>query len=630
MNRYKVLLENERKILTCIKKLIREVNGKKRHMNEKKNADENMSPNEKIIRDSWKSLKNKTKVFETIPLMFAVTDKENLTSNDMISILNKNYDWDPAGKDWMLTLLNKIKDDEKAFQTFNDVVIAGTVNPNAPTLKAIYGGNKVDGFIHANITNFYAKLKSVSKHNEQSKTFTADVVLFWGPGRVQDAFQGDLLKSMKPAGESLVKLKDDSTVMACVSLKALNGRVGKVTTLFQSKFGKNVLPSPTNEGVADMVKDTISKMKDVGSNFVKKVTALMTKFTDWAKEIKSHIIDIFSPTSKSVVDAQVKIKKMSEDAEAVLKEFDKEIVEHMNRSGKPITEDEAENAPIPITSCFRDQLLDWYAKFDNDTKQYNTIFNQFQNTVKEYSTKNFFRVKFESLSDDNREFIDELKRITGMIDSVKTATTGSGKLTSGGKVAKCSELLNGTIPFTFTRKELKNILMSNANFIAIAVLNNMINSYLKTVNTSDTKAAVASLVKFATEINAEAIFGGAVDVPLIKYDGINIIKYDSRNKYEVKHNSKMVEYFSSIKTLPIIALKILPVKSKSIDVSTYYSISVFSLSDYKGSTDSTPMDKDFVYNFISFSCISGKSFTFAVEINETLNGELVSKKLAEN
>jgi hypothetical protein len=91
MNRYKVLLENERKILTCVKKLIREVNGKKRHMNEKKNADENMNPNEKIIIDSWKSLSNKTKVFETIPLIFAVTDKENLTANDMIGILNLSY-----------------------------------------------------------------------------------------------------------------------------------------------------------------------------------------------------------------------------------------------------------------------------------------------------------------------------------------------------------------------------------------------------------------------------------------------------------------------------------------------------------------------------------------------------------
>ncbi len=256
------LLERADKIIDSVNVTI----GKKKYINEAPKADEKMNPNEKIIRDSWKSLSNKTKVFETIPLIFAVTDKENLTANDMISILNKNYDWDPAGKDWLLTLLAKIKNDKKAFQTFKDVVIAGTVDPGAPTLKELYGGNKIDGFIHANITKFYAKLKSVSKYNQQSKTFTADVVLFWGPGSVQDAFQGDLLKGMKPAGESLIKLKDGSTVMACVSLKALEGRVGKVTTLFQSKFGINVLPTPTNEGVADMIKNAISKMKDSGSN----------------------------------------------------------------------------------------------------------------------------------------------------------------------------------------------------------------------------------------------------------------------------------------------------------------------------------------------------------------------------
>lgn len=627
MNRYKLLVENERRILNSVKKLIREVNGKKIPMKEAPDVSKEMSTNEKIIIDSWKSLSNKTKVFETIPLIFAVTDKENLTAKDMIGILNKNYDWDAAGKDWLLTLLEKIKDDKKAYQTFNDVVIAGTVNPDAPTLKELYGGNKVDGFIHANITKFYKKLKSVSKHNKDSKTFTADVVLFWGPGSVQSAFQGDLLKGMKPAGESLIKLKDNTTVMACVSLKALQGRVGKVSKLFQSKFGVDVLPSPTNEGVADMLKNTISNMKDVGSNVMKKITEYMTKFTDWAKEIKSHIVNIFSPTSKSVVDAQVEVKEISDSADALLKEFDKEIVEHMNRSGKPITE-ASEDEPIQITACFRDQLLRWYAKFDNDTKQYNKIFNEFQNTVKEYSTKNFFRVKFESLPENNREFLEELKRIEGIIDSVKKAKEDQTK--TGKSSNKCYVLFNGTTPITFTRKELKNILMSNANFVAISMLNNMVNNYLKTVKTSDIKTAVTSLVKFATEINAEAIFGGAVDVPLIKYNGINIIKYDSRDNYEVKHANKMVEYFSSIKTLPIIGLKITPVRNKSTAVSTYYSISMFSLSDYKGSTNPTPMDKDFVYNYISFYCISGKSFSFAVESGSTVSGESVSKMLQES
>ena len=627
MNRYKLLVENERRILNSVKKLIREVNGKKIPMKEAPDVSKEMNTNEKTIIDSWKSLSNKTKVFETIPLIFAVTDKENLTAKDMIGILNKNYDWDAAGKDWLLTLLEKIKDDKKAYQTFNDVVIAGTVNPDAPTLKELYGGNKVDGFIHANITKFYKKLKSVSKHNKDSKTFTADVVLFWGPGSVQSAFQGDLLKGMKPAGESLIKLKDNTTIMACVSLKALQGRVGKVSKLFQSKFGVDVLPSPTNEGVADMLKNTISNMKDVGSNVMKKITEYMTKFTDWAKEIKSHIVNIFSPTSKSVVDAQVEVKEISDSADALLKEFDKEIVEHMNRSGKPITE-ASEDEPIQITACFRDQLLRWYAKFDNDTKQYNKIFNEFQNTVKEYSTKNFFRVKFESLPENNREFLEELKRIEGIIDSVKKAK--EDQTTTGKSSNKCYVLFNGTTPITFTRKELKNILMSNANFVAISMLNNMVNNYLKTVKTSDIKTAVTSLVKFATEINAEAIFGGAVDVPLIKYNGINIIKYDSRDNYEVKHANKMVEYFSSIKTLPIIGLKITPVRNKSTAVSTYYSISMFSLSDYKGSTNPTPIDKDFVYNYISFYCISGKSFSFAVESGSTVSGESVSKMLQES
>ena len=133
------------------------------------------------------------------------------------------------------------------------------------------------------------------------------------------------------------------------------------------------------------------------------------------------------------------------------------------------------------------------------------------------------------------------------------------------------------------------------------------------------------MIKFATEINAEAVFGAAIDVPLIKYDGKVIVKYGSRNTYESNHTKKMVEFFNSARTIPIIGLKISPVQSKSSDVSSYYSITLYCLSDYKGSDSSKPKDVDFMYNQIAFKCNSGSEFTFVVESDNVVTGESVSR-----
>lgn len=587
-----------------------------------------MNANEKFIEQSWKSLSNKTKVFESIPLIYAVSDKEDLSADEIISILNKPYDWDPAGKTWLLTVLKKIKNDTKAFDTFKKVVIAGTIDPGAPSLKDLYNGQPVSGFIHNNITKFYAKLKSVSKYNEKSKTFTADVVLLWGDGKVQDVFQGDLLRGMKPDAESLIKLNDGKTIMACVSLKALEGRVGKVTTLFVDKFGgeqistNESISEPIAEGVMDLFKNAVSTVKDAGSTVIKKAKEYVADFTEWVKNAKDELTDIFTPSSKYVSDSQVEVKEMQEDAEDVLAAFDEEIVEHFNRSGKPITE-ASDDEPIQVSACFRNKILTWYSKFNNNTKKYNTVFTDFQKIVSEYSTKNFFRLRFESLPTQSKEYQNKMREIESIIKRVKSAKENTTGMVS--KKQKCQPLYEGSKPLAFTRKELKNMLMSNANFVAISMLSRMVEDYLRKTNKRNTKDAITNLVKFATQINAEAIFGGAIDVPLIKYNGKVIIKYGSRDKYEDNHTKNMVEYFNSAKTIPIIGLKITPSSGKAGEIATYYNITIFCLSDYKGSAGSKPKDSDFVYNEIAFKCNSGSEFTFAVEADKTRSGDSVTK-----
>ena len=93
MENFNSLLKNKRQIIKSVRKTLKET-----RINEAP-APVKMTANERFIEQSWKSLPNKTKVFETIPLIFAVSAKSDLTAEDMITILGQPYDWDASGKE---------------------------------------------------------------------------------------------------------------------------------------------------------------------------------------------------------------------------------------------------------------------------------------------------------------------------------------------------------------------------------------------------------------------------------------------------------------------------------------------------------------------------------------------------
>ena len=96
MENFNSLLKNKRRIIKSVRKTLKET-----RISEAP-APVKMSANERFIEQSWKNLANKTKVFETIPLIFAVSSKSVLTAEDMITLLDKPYDWDSSGKEWLL------------------------------------------------------------------------------------------------------------------------------------------------------------------------------------------------------------------------------------------------------------------------------------------------------------------------------------------------------------------------------------------------------------------------------------------------------------------------------------------------------------------------------------------------
>lgn len=623
----KKMKSKEQRILSEVRHLLSEKDTTKSKSNDK------LTKGQKIVIDSWNALKNKTKVFETIPLIYALSDKKELSLNDMMTLLKKNYDWDSEGRDWLMSLIKKINFDPSAEKTFIEKVVKTAISESGPSMKEIYGGKKIDGFIHGSITKFYAALKKNSKHSDESKTFTADVVLIWGPQtayKINKIIDGDLLKKLTSDKNSLVTLSDNKTVIACVSLKALEGRVGKVTSIFSAMLGtsaKTESSLPISEGITDSLKNALKSAGKFGAELLDKVKDSYNKFTNWVKGIGSLIKSIVSPSNPIVLQGQAKNEEILADAENVLRSFDQLVVDHYNKLGKPITE-VSETDEIEITTCFRDQILKWYDKFERDAKKYNEPFKSFASKASEYSNKNFFRLSFTELDETKKTFDSEMRRISTFVKRIESA-----KVPADDKVSKrktCKTILISNKPVTISRKELKTILMSNANFISIEILNNLVDQYLAKSKSLKAKDAIENLISFSTKLNAEAIFGGALEMPLIKYDGKKIIRYGSRGQYEKNHSVKLAEYFNSIKTLPVVGIKIYPPKSKIGGISSYYSVIMYSIADYKMSETGKVLDSDFIYNIVAFKCNSGSSFAFTVESDAVTTGDKVVKALASD
>jgi hypothetical protein len=643
MSRYDELHKNETKILKETRKLIRE---SKSFISEKKTDVKDVGD---LITQQWNELaKNpvkKTGVFETVPLIYAMSTSspDDMTISEMKKILSQDKDWDDNAKSWLLTLIDLIGNDKKLYRSFVDnIVYKKILSKSGDDLKDLNGGEVISDFIHGSIkgkNGFYNLLPQDSK----SKDFTADVILFWNNSNVAKevlkAGPDSPLNNMSPNDEepSLVDL-DDGTLMACVSLKALEGKIGKVTKFVVKKYSDGSMEMVSqeeineniqiNEGLfssmANMFSNVLGWMKN--TKIAKKLKEWYDSFKNWSKNLFDTITKIVSPTSPSVIKSKTEFDRIKKDADELLLEFDKELNEHLKRNGITEASDEEE---IQISNCFAKKLDSWYQKFNNDVSQYNKIFKEFGTKISRYEKSKFLKIQFESLDTENKSFQD-------WITSVKTFMEDElGKTKEGSNISSkssCKFLMKGNQPFKISRARLKPILMSNANFASISVISGIINQYLGSFKESDVDKAVNDLIKFSTELNSEAIFGGVYDIPLIKYDGTKILKLGTRKKYEEEHVKQMSKQLKGMETLPILGIKIYPSKVKGAPIPTYYAVIMYGIAEMvenieKGKTDERPIEEKLLYNEIMFNCNSGSDFAFAIEGTTRITGKQLLDKL---
>jgi hypothetical protein len=647
MGRYEELHRNQTKVLNETRKLVR---GTKSLVSEKKTVVKDAGD---LITQQWSELvKNpvrKTGVFETIPLVYAMSTSspDDMTISEMKGILSQNKDWDSNAKSWLMTLIELIGNDKKLYRSFVDNIVYGKIlSKSGDDLKDLNGGEPISDFIHGSISGkngFYNLLPKDSK----SKEFTADVILFWNNSNVaKDVLRAgpdSPLNNMAPNDEdpNLVDL-DDGTLMACVSLKALEGKIGKLTKFVVNKYADGsmemVSQDETNENLqineglfssmANMFSSALGWVKN--TKIAKKLKEWYDSFKNWSKNLFDMITKIVSPTSPSVTKAKTQFDRIKKDADELLSEFDKELSEHLKRNG--ITE-ASDTEEIQISNCFAKKLESWYQKFNSDVSQYNKTFQDFGTKISRYEKSKFLKIQFESLDTENKSFQDWIASVKTFMED-ELGKTKEGTIISS--KSDCRFLMKGNKPFKISRAKLKPILMSNANFTSISIINDIIDQFIGSFSETDTDKALNDLIKFSTELNSEAIFGGVYEIPLIKYDGTKILKLGTRKKYEEETVKNMSKQLKGIDTLPIVGIKVYPSgKEKGSVIPTYYSIIMYGVAEMienieKGKTDTRSIEEKLLYNEIMFSCNSGSQFRFAIESPTRITGKQLLAKLNKN
>lgn len=650
MSRYESLRQNEQNILRRTRTFLLE---KKYVISEKGEKKKKVLVKNDPITESWNKLDSsqRTEIFETIPLIYALSKKDpkNIKLADMESILSEDRNWSSFGKKWLLDLfklIKKRKNSEVLYQSFVDNIIRTVILPNAPTMKSLNNNLPISDFIHGDMKGtdgFYSILKKNGHMSTGSKEFTADVILFWGNKNAGRQFlDGKLpLKSIKVKSGSKILIDiDGKTSMACVSLKALDGRVGKIGKFLVTKYGDGTeeiesISDTQNESIElseNWVTDTISKIKEIPSKIVDKIKSLYENFKNWATEFYDGIKKIFNPSGATVSTAKKESDEMKNESEELIKEFDNMLSEHIQSNGLILKEaSDKMKIQVPITSCFGEKLNKWYSKFNGDISSFNTSFLELKSKTQSYSSTVNLKIVFRDIDTESTDFKSNTDKIIKFFGKdLPSAMKSPGEKVK--QTSKCKYLMVGNQPFSISKEDLKPMLFIDANLKSIPILNNMINDLVK--ESVDTPKGISNLISFASQLTGEAIFGGAYNIPLVKYDGKEVVHIlGTRKEYEKQNTQKLIKYFKDNKTLPVVAIKIYPPKSKTGGVSPYYSIMLYTLADYReeelesGTPDERPIEEKLYYNEIAFKCNKGSDFAFTIESDTQSNAAKLVKSI---
>lgn len=448
------------------------------------------------------------------------------------------------------------------------------------SLKDVFSQSPTD-FIHKSIEQFYVAAKKYDEKfagSEKGKKNTADVVLIYG-GSANDVLKALNDGQIEDAGNSVVKVKNKNIYFALVSLKALSGRVGRVFTQLRSYLDADVEIQPSaeyektalNEGFFSTVKNTFDK-------FIKKYKEI----SDTIKDRYKTIIDSFSQKTGLFVDKiktdmfqslnqEVKTLEMSSFKE--LKKLEDSIEKEVGVVNEDKEKCAADSAALTIS--LKKNLED-YSKLLRATNNDTVLIEKIIETANNPTVTKYF------LFDISEENLQQVKQLKHNVKSI------------------ASRLANLKEPCV-SREELSPVLMYRSNILALQCIDLIMKKVLQDVNLSNPDKIQEEFINLASVLSTEAIFGGNVSLPLIKYTGNKLERLGYKKEFKIK----VPETIPDLK-LGKISVSLEPKQKAYMVIYMYLFFGIETEDDIV-----TP-----VYVVYEMRNESGSSFTFKVEGNK--------------
>jgi tRNA(Ser,Leu) C12 N-acetylase TAN1 len=528
----------------------------------------------------------KTDIYETLPLLVLkgitnLSDVKKLGGDSIpraVDFLQKFGDLKPK--------LEAIADEK--IRNENLKIYDGTVESlweiggvNGMSLKEVYSTTPSD-FIHKSIEEFY---KYAGKYNDKfvvgdkGKENTVDIILIYGGSAkdVYDALEAGQIE--QNTDNSIAKVKDKNIYFALISLKAMSGRVGRVMTQLRTYLDTDVEIQPSgefakmglSEGFFSTVKSTFDKFiqthKDISSTISEKYKSLIDSFSQKIGVFVDKVkVDMFQQLNADV-------KNINATTHKDLKKIEDAIEKEIGELNEKTTDCGSES--VALTPTLKKNLEDYVkllGAINTDTMLIEKIVETSKNpSVNKYIT---FELPVENLY--------EVKNIKHKIKSAASFIVKSNK--------SC-----------VSREELSAVLMYRSNTLALQYIDLIMQKVMKDVNLSNPDKIQEEFINLASVLSTEAIFGGNVSLPLIKYTGKKLERLGYKNQFKIKVPENMPDL-----KLGKVSISLEP-KQKAYMVIYLYLFFGISTED----DQVTP-----VYVVYELRNKSGSSFTFKVEGNK--------------
>jgi len=578
--------------------------------------------------EKWYSTKNSTWItpfLETIPIVESMVSKP-VTLEKVIKTVqsNSNLDWKPEAVQAINELAPLLKD--KASVDFvNNVYFKGEtkgspIQQSGPNLKSLNEGKAITSFIHGGVNKFY-NIVNKATPGEKNKVFTADVILFWGKAakdpldaKTQEAIQKAIANPKIKPGTSLIDL-GNGNYMACVSLKANVGRIGKLTAFTSRYVDTDDDSIAERQGLAEGLFDNLlTKFK--GSGFgqllVRAYEKLKTLMSDLLDTIKTTI----SPSNQDVVEYE-KINATQDELDTMINQA--EVITEADDVDK-----------VLCTTCMQEKIKTLKPYIDRSLS--GKALQDFQTAIKSYADGTYFKTKFvdfNAVSDKIKTVLQGKKLLQDTTNLILKAKPTKLKEAGG----SCAPLEVGGKPLYVSRQQLKNILFANGNSTSFDLMTLLLKDSFKGVKPENLKQKKEALLKLATTLATESVFGRSGKLPLVKYTGTHLYQLGTKQEYAKKQASTLNSVFGGTKVnnlnLPIVALKVSPSKGKTGDSPYYYNVTLYTLYTIEPPEAGSIEAEHIKYAVIAFKCNSGSKFAFAVEGDKELGGDSLAKDLAK-